>query len=104
MSALLADSDITSILGSASAGSSAGAQFAAEQDFLAQTAMIVAEGPNTPPRSLVVAPPAGWDPSPAEAADLLALTTRRPGCAPPISARSPPRPRSCRPSGCRPGT
>jgi hypothetical protein len=74
MSVLRADSEITSILGSASAGSSAGARFAAEQDFLAQTAMIVAEGPNTPVRSLVVAPPAGWDPSPAEAADLLTLT------------------------------
>ncbi len=78
MSVLLADSDITSILGSASAGSSAGAQFAAEQDFLAQTAMIVAEGPNTTARSLVVAPPTGWDPSPAEAADLLELTKKAP--------------------------
>jgi hypothetical protein len=74
MSVLRADSDITSILGSASAGSSAGARFAAEQDFLAQTAMIVAEGPNTRQRSLVVAPPSDWDPSPAEAADLLTLT------------------------------
>jgi hypothetical protein len=78
MTALRADSDITSILGTASAGSSAGAQFAAEQDFLAQTAMIVAEGPNTTSRSLVVAPPAGWDPSPAEAADLLSLTKNAP--------------------------
>jgi hypothetical protein len=78
MTALLADSDITGILGSASAGSSAGAQFAVEQDFLAQTAMIVAEGPNTTARSLVVAPPAGWDPSPAEAADLLSLTKNAP--------------------------
>jgi hypothetical protein len=75
MSVLLADSGITGILGSASAGSSAGAQFAAVQDFLAQTAMIVAEGPNSPSRSLVVAPPTDWDPSPAEAADLLALTS-----------------------------
>ena len=78
MTALLADSGITGILGSASAGSSAGTQFAAEQDFLAQTAMIVAEGPNTTARSLVVAPPAGWDPSPAEAADLLRLTNKAP--------------------------
>jgi hypothetical protein len=74
MTALLADSSVTSILGSASARSSAGAQFAVEQDFLAQTAMIVAEGPNTAARSLVVAPPVGWDPSPAEAADLLTMT------------------------------
>jgi hypothetical protein len=78
MSALRADSDITGILGSATAGSSAGARFAVEQDFLAQTAMIVAEGPNTPSRSLVVAPPTGWDPSPAEAADLLSLTRNAP--------------------------
>jgi len=77
MAVLLADSGITSILGSASAGSSAGAQFAAEQDFLAQTAMIVAEGPNSA-RALVVAPPTGWDPSPAEAADLLWLTHEAP--------------------------
>jgi hypothetical protein len=78
MSALLADSGITSILGSASASSSAGAQFAAAQDFIAQTAMIVAEGPNAPSRSLVVAPPTGWDPSPAEAAELLRLTRQAP--------------------------
>ena len=78
MSALRADSDITSILASASARSSPGARFAAEQDFLAQTAMIVAEGPNTPTRSLVVAPPSGWDPSPAEAEDLLKLTRNAP--------------------------
>jgi Family of unknown function (DUF6049) len=77
MSVLLADSAITGILGSASAGSSAGAQFAVEQDFLAQTAMIVAEGPNAS-RSLVVAPPTGWDPSPAEAAALLSLTKAAP--------------------------
>jgi hypothetical protein len=78
MSVLLADSRITAILGSASAASSAGAQFAAAQDFLAQTAMIVAEGPNTPSRSLVVAPPSDWDPSPAEAAELLTLTKKAP--------------------------
>jgi Family of unknown function (DUF6049) len=77
MSVLLADSTITGILGSASAGSSAGAQFAAVQDFLAQTAMVVAEGPNSA-RALVIAPPTGWDPSPAEAAELLKLTKQAP--------------------------
>jgi Family of unknown function (DUF6049) len=77
MSVLLADSTITGILGSASAGSSAGAQFAAVQDFLAQTAMIVAEGPNSA-RALVIAPPTGWDPSPAEASELLSLTRGAP--------------------------
>ncbi len=40
--------------------------------------MIVAEGPNAPSRSLVVAPPTGWDPSPAEAAELLRLTKQAP--------------------------
>ena len=78
MPVLLADSGITAILGSASATSSAGAQFAAAQDFLAQTAMIVAEGPNAPSRALVVAPPAGWDPSAAEATELLSLTKNAP--------------------------
>ena len=40
--------------------------------------MIVAEGPNAASRSLVVAPPTGWDPSPAEAAELLKLTNDAP--------------------------
>jgi Family of unknown function (DUF6049) len=77
VSVLLADSAITSILGSVSARRTAAAQFAVEQDFLAQTAMILAEAPNAS-RSLVVAPPAGWDPSAAEAADLLRLTKDAP--------------------------
>ena len=94
MSVLLADSEITSILGSASAGSSAGDQFAAVQDFLAQTAMIVAEGPNTPP--------APWWSRRRRAGTVTRrgrgsapLTQARPGCARPSSARSPPRPRKC---------
>ncbi len=73
MSVLIADSSITSLLGTASAASSASSQFALNQDFLAQTAMIAAEYPSTQ-RSLVIAPPAGWDPSPAEASQLLADT------------------------------
>jgi hypothetical protein len=77
MRVLLADSGLTSILGSASATSSAGAQFAAEQDFLAQTAMIVAEAPSLM-RSLVIAPPQRWDPSAAEAAKLLSMTYSAP--------------------------
>jgi hypothetical protein len=77
VSALLADSEITSLLGSASATSSAGAQFAVTQDFLAQTAYIVAEAPNLG-RSLVVAPPRGWDPSAAEITRLLWLTRHAP--------------------------
>ncbi|HEX8007759.1 MAG TPA: DUF6049 family protein, partial [Trebonia sp.] len=74
---LLADSQLTSLLGSASADSSAGAQFAVEQEFLAQTAMIAAELPNKS-RSIVVAPPRRWDPSAAEASELLSLTSKAP--------------------------
>lgn len=77
MNVLLADSGLTSILGSASAGSPASAQFAAEQDFLAQTAMIVAEAPSVR-RSLVIAPPQRWDPSASEAARLLSVTHSAP--------------------------
>ena len=74
MNVLLADSQITGLLGSATATSSAGAQFAVEQDFLAETAQIVAEAPNAQ-RSVVIAPPTRWDPSEAEAATLLSLTS-----------------------------
>jgi hypothetical protein len=77
VSALLADSEISSLLGSATATSSAGSQFAVEQDFLAQTAMIVAEAPNAA-RSLVVAPPRDWDPSASELSALLQLTHKAP--------------------------
>jgi hypothetical protein len=73
MPALLADKGVTSILGSATASSSPATQFTAEQDFLAVTAMMVAEGPGEA-RSLVVAPPQRWDPSATEAAKLLQLT------------------------------
>jgi hypothetical protein len=73
MSVLLADSSITSLLGTASAAASPASQFNLTQDFLAQTAMIAAEYPATE-RSLVIAPPAGWDPSPAEANALLTIT------------------------------
>jgi hypothetical protein len=75
MGVLLADSGITTELGSATAASSASAQFSVEQDFLAQTAMIVAEAPYSQnPRSVVIAPPQRWDPSEGEAAALLRLT------------------------------
>ncbi len=79
MPVVLSDSRLTSILGSASAGSPAGAQFAAEQDFLAQTAMISAEAPfYKTTRTLVLAPPRRWDPSAAEASRVLALTNSAP--------------------------
>jgi hypothetical protein len=70
---LLADSGLTTLLGSASPSASAARQFALIQDYLAQTAMIMNEGPGLA-RTLVVAPPAGWDPSPAEANALLSAT------------------------------
>jgi len=68
MKVLLADSTITSVLGSASPAP--GSSFAVSQRFLAETAMIAAESPNLP-RSVVVAPPREWDPSPALAGQLL---------------------------------
>ena len=74
MGVLLADNGITADLGSATAQSPASAQFGVEQDFLAQTAMIAAEAPNTA-RSVVIAPPQRWDPSEGEAAGLLKLTS-----------------------------
>ena len=77
MSVLLANSRITSLLATASASASQTGQFDLTQDFLAQTAMIAAELPGTP-RSLVIAPPTGWDPSPAEANALLSITHNAP--------------------------
>jgi hypothetical protein len=73
VSVLMADSEITSLLGSASAQPSQSGQFAYIQDFIAQTAMISSEAPNEV-RSLVIAPPTDWDPSPAEANELLRMT------------------------------
>jgi hypothetical protein len=88
MNVLLADSELTSLLGSTTANASAGAQFATEQDFLAQTAMIAAELPNSS-RSIVVAPPSRWDPSAAEANALLSLTSQAPWLQPtPLSGLS----------------
>jgi hypothetical protein len=77
VSVLLADSGITSLLGSASATPTESGQFAFIQDFLAQTAMISSEAPNLA-RSLVIAPPADWSPSRAEAAALLSVTHNAP--------------------------
>jgi hypothetical protein len=76
MSLLLANSRITSLLGTASASTTEAGQFALTQDFLAQTAMIAAETDTS--RSLVVAPPPSWDPSPAEAKALLSITQKAP--------------------------
>ena len=77
MSVLLANSTITSLLGTASQARTPASQFALTQDFLAQTAMIAAELPSTS-RSLVVAPPTGWDPSSGVANALLNMTHNAP--------------------------
>jgi hypothetical protein len=77
MSLLFANSRLTSLLGTASATASAADQFALTQDFLAQTAMIAAEYPGAE-RSLVIAPPTGWNPSPTEASALLSITSHAP--------------------------
>ena len=68
MKVLLADSTITSVLGSAT--SAPGSSFAVSQRFLAETAMIAAEDPGQA-RSVVVAPPREWAPSAALASQLL---------------------------------
>lgn len=79
MKVLLADSTITSVL--SSAGSTPGGAFATSQRFLAETAMIAAEDPGLA-RSVVVAPPREWNPSPALATDLLSETTSTPWLSP----------------------
>jgi hypothetical protein len=85
MKVLLADSTLTSVLGSASAPesttSAAGSAFATSQRFLAETAMIEAEDPQEA-RSVVVAPPQDWDPSATTATDLLNDTTSTPWLSP----------------------
>jgi hypothetical protein len=75
---LLSDHAITTILGSASAASpTPGTGFAAQQYYLAQTAMIAAEAPQVA-RSIVVAPPGRWDPPAGLARNLLAETVSAP--------------------------
>jgi uncharacterized protein DUF6049 len=82
MRVLLADSTLTQILGSVTAQSDpAGASFAAQQMFLAQTAMIAAESPQLS-RAVVVAPPRRWDPPAGLASGLLADTTSAPWLTP----------------------
>jgi hypothetical protein len=82
MRVLLADSTITQILGSVTAQSDPpGASFAAQQMFLAQTAMIAAESPHLS-RAVVVAPPRRWNPPADLASGLLADTASAPWLAP----------------------
>jgi len=55
----------------------AAAAFATEQQFRAETAMIVAESPATA-RSIVIAPPRRWNPAPGLAEELLSETASSP--------------------------
>src|SRR6202012_2586638 len=75
MKVLLADSPLTSVLGSAT--SAPGSTFAVSQRFLAETALIEAEDPGDA-GSVVVAPPRNWSPTSVLADDLLSATTDTP--------------------------
>jgi hypothetical protein len=84
MTVLLADHGLTGILaaGDTSSGSlSPGTQFAISQRFLAETAMMAAEAPDSD-RSVVVAPPEDWSPSAALAGQLLSETAGAPWLTP----------------------
>jgi len=77
LTVLLADNTITSLLKDASGNLSPAAKFAVEQEFLAQTAMIASEVPDSD-RSVVISPPETWAPSLSLAGDLLSETTSTP--------------------------
>jgi hypothetical protein len=86
LNVLLADDGIGRILAAPAARlpgltagtrSPAAAAFAREQWFLAETAMIAAEGPHVA-RAVVVAPPRRWDPGTALASALLNETVSTP--------------------------
>jgi Family of unknown function (DUF6049) len=77
---LLSDQTLTGVLqaGDTSTGSlPEGTEFTVRQRFLAETAMIAAEAPNSA-RAIVVAPPDDWSPSETLADDLLGETTTTP--------------------------
>jgi Family of unknown function (DUF6049) len=84
MNVLLSDNTLTGVLraGNTSSGTLAkNTEFAVRQRFLAETAMIAAEAPDSR-RTIVVAPPGGWSPSEALASDLLGETTTTPWLTP----------------------
>jgi hypothetical protein len=84
MTVLLADQELSGVLaaGDTSTGTlPAGTQFSVSQRFLAETAMIAAEAPDSD-RSVVVTPPEDWSPSAALASELLSETTSTPWLAP----------------------
>jgi hypothetical protein len=84
MTVLLADHTLTGVLAAGDTSSgvlSPGQQFAIGQRFLAETAMIAAEAPDSQ-RSIVVEPPEDWSPSAALAGELLSETTDAPWLTP----------------------
>jgi Family of unknown function (DUF6049) len=89
MNVLLADHILTGVLQAGNTSSGvlpASTEFAVSQRFLAETAMIAAEAPNSD-RSIVVAPPEGWSPSAGLAGELLSETVHAPWLAPtPLSS------------------
>ena len=84
MTILLADHVLTGVLAAGDTSSGVlppSTQFAVNQRFLAETAMIAAEAPDSD-RSIVVAPPENWSPSATLASDLLSETTSTPWLSP----------------------
>jgi hypothetical protein len=84
MTILLADHVLTGVLAAGDTSSGVlplSTQFAVTQRFLAETAMIAAEAPDSD-RSIVVAPPENWSPSATLASDLLSQTTGTPWLSP----------------------
>ncbi len=84
LNVLLSDDTLTGVLkaGDTSSGTLPKAtEFAVSQRFLAETAMIAAEEPNSA-RTIVVAPPEDWSPSETLASSLLGETTNTPWLTP----------------------
>jgi Family of unknown function (DUF6049) len=81
MRVLLADSNLSQVLGQAGAARSPAAQFSVKQFFLAQTAMIASQAPHLS-RAIVVAPPRRWNPPKGLASALLSETNHAPWLSP----------------------
>jgi Family of unknown function (DUF6049) len=84
MTVLLADQELSGVLAAGDTGTGtlpASTQFSVSQRFLAETAMIAAEAPDSD-RSIVVAPPEDWSPPASLASQLLSETTSTPWLAP----------------------
>jgi Family of unknown function (DUF6049) len=84
MNVLLSDDTLTKVLkaGNTSSGTlPKSTEFAVRQRFLAETAMMAAEAPDSE-RTIVVAPPGNWSPSEELASDLLGETGTAPWLTP----------------------